>query len=43
MQCTRLVQFTMLLSKRCRHLILFTKNKCHAQHAFPKNIERSVN
>ncbi len=42
MQRIRLVQFTVLLSKRCRHLILFTENEGHAQHGLPKNIERSV-
>ncbi len=42
MQDTRLVQFTVLLSKRCRHFIMFTENEHHAQHGLPKNIERSV-
>ncbi len=43
MQRIRLVQFTVLLSKRNRHLIVFTENETHAQHGFPKKIERSVN
>jgi hypothetical protein len=43
LQRTRLVQFTVLLLKRCGHLIMFTENENQAQHGLLKNIMRSVN